>query len=68
MPQTNILNKKRGNLHSRLLKKSSAIDALLCSLDNMNKVRDELHLFDDQFKMVLEVHEECHQLLKHQFR
>ena len=66
MPQTNILNKKRGSLHSRLLKKSSAIDALLCSLDNMKKVRDEL--FDDQFKMVLEVHEECHQLLKHQFR
>ena len=30
----------------------------------MNTVREELRLFDDQFMMILEVHEEYHQLIE----
>ena len=54
----NTLEEKRGKLHSCLLQKSSAIYALLYSLQNMNTVSVELHLFDDQFRMILEVYEE----------
>ena len=46
-----------GKPHSCLLQKSSAIDAMLYSSQNMNTVREELCLFDDQFKMIFEVHE-----------
>ena len=54
----NTLEEKRGKLHSCLLQMSSAIYALLYSLQNMNTVSVELHLFDDQFRMILEVYEE----------
>ena len=57
----NNLEEKRGKLHSRLLRKSSAIDALLHSFQNMNTVREEVCLFNDQFKMILVAHEDCHQ-------
>ena len=53
----NTLEEKRGKLHLCLLRKSSEIDALLYSFQNMNMVREELHLFDYQFKMILDVHE-----------
>ena len=56
--RTNTLEEKRGKLHSCLLQKSSAIYALLYSLQNMNTVSVELDLFDDQFRMILEVYEE----------
>ena len=55
---------ERGKLHSRLLRKSSTIDALLYSFQNMNAVREELRPFNDQFRMILEVHEEYHQLIE----
>ena len=55
---------ERGKLHSRLLRKSSTIDALLYSFQNMNTVREELRSFNDQFRMILEVHEEYHQLIE----
>ena len=54
----NTLEEKRGKLHLCLLQKSSAIYALLYSLQNMNTVSVELDLFDDQFRMILEVYEE----------
>ena len=58
------LEERRGKLDSWLLWESSAIDALLYSFQNTNTVREELHLFDDQFRMILEVHDEYHQLAK----
>ena len=64
----NTLEEKRGKLHSCLLQKSSAIYALLYSLQNMNTVSVELHLFDDQFRMILEVYEEYHQLIEHKVK
>ena len=60
----NTLQERRGKLHSRILWISSAIDALLYSFQNMNTVREELHLSDDQFRMILEVHKEYHQLIE----
>ena len=64
----NTLEEKRGKFHSCLLWKSRAIDALLYSFQNMNTVREELHLFDDPFRMILEVHEEYHQLIEDKVR
>ena len=52
----NTIEERRGKLHSRVLQKSSAVDALLCSFQKMNMVREELCLFDDPFRMILEVH------------
>ena len=46
----NTLEKRRGNLHSLLQRKSSAIEAQLYSFQNMNTEREELRLFDDQFR------------------
>ena len=66
--RTNTLEERRGKLHSCLLRKSSATDALLYSFQNMNTVREELHLFGDQFKMILEVHEEYHHLIEDKVR
>ena len=60
----NTLEERRGKIHSRLLRKPSAIDALLYSFQNMNSVREELCLFDDQFRMILEAHEEYYQLIE----
>ena len=60
----NTLEERRGKLNSRILWMSSAIDALLYSFQNMNTVREELHLSDDQFRMILEVHKEYHQLIE----
>ena len=60
----NTLEERRGKLNSRLLRKSSAIDALLYSFQHMNTVREELRLFDDQFMMILKVHEEYPQLIE----
>ena len=52
----NTIEERRGKLHSRVLQKSSVVDALLCSFQKMNMVREELCLFDDPFRMILEVH------------
>ena len=60
----NTLEERRGKLYSRLLQKSSAIDALLYSFQNMNTVREELFLFDEQFRMILEIHMVYHQLIE----
>ena len=64
----NILKKKKDKRHSRLLRKSNMIDALLYFLGNMNSIIKKLHLFNDQFKMILETHEEYHQIFKYQVR
>ena len=64
----NTLEERRGKLHSRLLRKSSAIEAQLYSFQNMNMEREELRLFDDQFRMILEVHEEDHQLIENKVK
>ena len=48
----NTLEERGGKLHLHVLRKSSAIDALLYSFQNMNTVREELCLFDEQFRMI----------------
>ena len=60
----NTLEERRGKLHSHLLGKSSAIDALLYSFQNMNTVREALRFFGEQFRIILEVHEQYHQLIE----
>ena len=48
----NTLEERGGKLHLHVLRKSSAIDAVLYSFQNMNTVREELCLFDEQFRMI----------------
>ena len=58
----NTLEERGGKLHSRYLRKSSAINAPHYSFQNINTVKEELCLFHDQFRMILEVHEKYYQL------
>ena len=64
----NTLEERRSKLHSLLQRKSSAVEAQLYSFQNMNTEREELRLFDDQFRMILEVHEEDHQLIENKVK
>ena len=64
----NTLEKRRGKLHSLLGRKSSAIEPQLYSCQNMNTEREELRQFDDQFRMILLVHEEDHQLIENKVK
>ena len=60
--QTSQLEERR-KLHSRLLRKSSAVDELLYSVRNVEAVRDQILQIDGVFKMLIEVHREYNYLL-----
>ena len=64
----NIIEEKRSKLYSCLLRKSSAIVPLLYSFHNKKTLIEELHLFNDEFKMLLQVHKEYHQLSDDKFK
>ena len=61
--QQKILFDKRSNLHVRMSRKSKLIDDLMYSLKNLTTVREEMHQYDDQFKMIVETHNEYVKLL-----
>ena len=61
--QQKILFDKRKNLHVRMSRKSKLIDDLMYSLKNLTTVREEMHQYDDQFKMIVETHNEYVKLL-----
>ena len=54
---------ERMKLHSRLLRKSSAVDELLYSVKNVEVVREQMLQIDRVFKMLVEVHREYNSLL-----
>ena len=60
--QQKILFDKRKNLHARMTK-SKLIDNLNYSSKNLTTVREEMHQYDDQFKMLVETHNEYVKLL-----
>ena len=61
--QQKILFDKRKNLHARMTRKSKLIDDLMYSSKNLTTVREEMHQYDDQFKMLVETHNEYVKLL-----
>ena len=50
-------------MHSRIIKKSSAVDELLQSSRNVKAVQEQMKQTDDKFKMLMEVHKEYNSLL-----
>ena len=61
--QTSQSEDRRMTLHSRLLRKSSAVDELLYSVRNVEAVRKQMLQIDDVFKILIEVHREYNSLL-----
>ena len=61
--QQKILFDKRKNLHARMTRKSKLIDDLMYSSKNLTTVREEMHQYDDQFKMLVKTHNEYVKLL-----
>ena len=61
--QQKILFDKRKNLHERMTRKSKLIDDLMYSSKDLTTVREEMHQHDDQFKMLVETHNEYVKLL-----
>ena len=57
--QTSELEERRRKLHSRLLRKSSAVDKLLYSVRNVEAVREQMLQTDGVFKML-----RCSRLMK----
>ena len=58
------LEKKRAELVSRLLRKSSEIDDLMYSYQNSITVKEELAQLNYMFKMLVDIHEEFEQIGK----
>ena len=61
--QTSQLEGRRRKLHSRLLRKSSAVDELLYSVRYFEAVREQMMQIDGVFKILIEVHREYNSLL-----
>ena len=57
------LFQRRSKMHSRLVRKSSAINDLLYSKENISMVKEEMCLLDDLFKMLMGLNNEYQQLL-----
>ena len=53
-----LLEKRRSELVSRVIRKSSEIDGLKYSFQNGIAVKEELQQLNDMFKMLVEIHEE----------
>ena len=56
--QRSVLMDRRSQLHKRLMRKSSIIDGLLYSKQNLTVVKENLGQFDDIFKLPTEVHQQ----------
>ena len=62
------LKERRRKINGRLVRKYSTIEDLLFSCRNAVIVEEELCQFNDLFKMLLSVHEECSGLLHEEER
>ena len=60
--QENKLDKKRTNLESRIIRKSSDTDVLLYSHKNDVTVKDELAQLNDTFKLIEDINQEMIEL------
>ena len=62
------LKERRRKINGRLIRKYSTIEDLLFSSRNAVIVEEELGQFNDLFKMLLSIHEECNGLLHEEER
>ena len=60
--QMSLLESRRSKLVARLTRKSSEIEMLLYSYQNILTVREELAQLSDMFKLAVEIHEEMENL------
>ena len=61
--QTSQLEERRSKLHSRIIKKLSAVYELLYLSRNVEKIREQMTQIDDKYKMLMEVHKEYYSFL-----
>ena len=61
--QTSQLEERRSKLHSRIIKKLSAVYELLYLSRNAEKIREQMTQIDDKYKMLMEVHKEYYSFL-----
>ena len=61
--ETSQLQERRRKLHSKIIKKSSAVDELLYSSRNVEAVQEQMTQVDDKCKMLMEVHKKYNSLL-----
>ena len=61
--QTSQLKERRSKLHSRIIKKLSAVYELLYLSRNVEKIREQMTQIDDKYKMLMEVHKEYYSFL-----
>ena len=57
------LERKRSNLHRKMTRKTNTVEDMLYSFKNTEAVREQLHQFDDIFKMMLDVQKSYNSLL-----
>ena len=56
--QRSVLMDRRTQLHKRLTRKSSIIDDLLYSKQNLTALKESLGQFNDVFKLLTEIHQQ----------
>ena len=61
--QLDELERKRSNLHRKMTRKTNTVEDMLYSFKNTEAVREQLHQFDDIFKMMLDVQKSYNSLL-----
>ena len=61
--QLDELEIKQSNLHRKMTRKTSTVEDMLYSFKNTEAVREQLHQFDDIFKMMLDVQKSYNSLL-----
>ena len=62
--QLDELEKRRSRLNKKMIRKSSAVDDMLYSFNNLESVRDQMQQLDEIFKMMFEVHKEYNSMLQ----
>ena len=61
--QLDELERKCSNLHWKMTRKTNTVEDMLYSFKNTEAVREQLHQFDDIFKMMLDVQKSYNSLL-----
>ena len=61
--QLDELERKQSNLHRKMTRKTNTVEDLLYSFKNTEAVREQLHQFDDIFRMMLDVQKSYNSLL-----
>ena len=61
--QLDELDRKRSNLHRKMIRKTNTVEDMLYSFKNTEAVREQQQKFDDIFRIMLDVQKSCNSLL-----